>query len=228
MFLYSVWGVACSLCETREARIFFSKKEVKIVLGKERALTVMWTHAQSVIRDPKPQNRGCVLDGHLPLCPCGCVLWEPQQSVILIPSIPSVLLNVLCKEEMCLWAEVTSYFPVLCESDGISWGWHSDFYFFFCAPLFIAASSHSFSRPILSSHQSQLPFQVILHLSCALKTLEFVLNVVCSLLTWAEPLLRSSCSLQPKETPIPVPYYCLIICQGKITAFGAFFLGRKY
>lgn len=137
MFLYSVWGVACSLCETREARIFFSKKEVKIVLGKERALTVMWTHAQSVIRDPKPQNRGCVLDGHLPLYPCGCVLWEPQQSVILIPSIPSVLLNVLCKEEMCLWAEVTSYFPVLCESDGISWGWHSDFYFFFlCTSLY--------------------------------------------------------------------------------------------
>lgn len=114
----------------------------------------MWTHAQSVIRDPKPQNRGCVLDGHLPLYPCGCVLWEPQQSVILIPSIPSVLLNVLCKEEMCLWAEVTSYFPVLCESDGISWGWHSDFYFFFSVHLSLlqrqAIRSAGLSYPAIS------------------------------------------------------------------------------
>lgn len=34
----------------------FSKKEVTIVLGKERAFIVMRTHIQKAMRDPKPQN----------------------------------------------------------------------------------------------------------------------------------------------------------------------------
>lgn len=74
IFLYAVWGwLVHSVIWGKQELPNFPEKDVKIVLGKERVFAVMWTHIPKVIRDPKPQNWGWILDGHPPLWPCSSV-----------------------------------------------------------------------------------------------------------------------------------------------------------
>lgn len=47
----------------------FSKKQEKIVVGKGRAFTVMWTHIQKVIWDPRPESWSWIPNGHTPFSP---------------------------------------------------------------------------------------------------------------------------------------------------------------
>lgn len=77
------------------------------------------------------------------------------------------LLNMLCREEICLWVKVISHLFSYAV-----WVWWNFLWMTQCVIFvyfFIPASSHSFSRPTLYSHQSQLPFQVIVPFILCLK-----------------------------------------------------------
>lgn len=91
------------------------------------------------------------------------------------------LLNAVCKAEICLWVKVISHL-----FSHTMWVWWNFLWMAQCVIsvyLFIPVSSHSFSRPILYSHQSQLPFQVILPFILSLKT-TWVFYCVCCVSFW--------------------------------------------